>query len=354
LLPIGSSSSEGWCIYVAGQREEGESLGKVFLEKNERKGDLRFARLVAEFVTSIREARRLQAQQDEMNQFFSPTVVETLSRTIDIDEILDPREQDISVLFCDVRGFSRRAERERHALHDLLNRVSDALGVMTKVIVKYEGVIADFQGDAALAFWGWPQTLDDGPISACRAALEMLRQFRLANQDRSSPLAGFQVGIGIGHGRAIAGKIGSAEQSKVGVFGPVVNLASRLEGMTKQFRVPILMDETTADYVRHLLPAAVARTRRLGRVRPMGMDDSVMVSELLPPQAEDDSVLDELLKVHEIAVETFHKGHWTQAYDLLEETPVSNRAKEALAIYMAENDYSPPDDWDGVIELKSK
>ena len=108
-----------------------------------------------------------------------------------------------------------------------------------------------------------------------------------AGENLSDPRAGFQVCIGIAHGQAIAGKIGTNEQVKVGVFGPVVNMGARLEGMTRQLRVPILIDEVTANVVRQSMPPDKGRCRHLGRVRPYGMDVPLMVSELLPPEDGD-------------------------------------------------------------------
>lgn len=349
--PFGSEARPGcWCIYVAGRREPGLTT----ISEDGLKGDLRFTQLLAEFVASIREVRELQQEKNKINQFFSPAVVETMSNTSNIDSVLVPKEQNISVLFCDVRGFSRRAEKARYELLDLLNRVSDALGVMTEAIMRYEGVIADFQGDAALAFWGWPDQLEDGPISACRAALAMHSRFKNVNQEKGSSLQGFQVGIGIGYGRAVAGKIGTYVQCKIGVFGPVVNLASRLEGMTKQFRAPILVDEPTAEFVERHLPETEARVRRLGRVRPKGMETPLMVCELLPPEGEASDISNQLIAEHEKAVSNFITGNWSEAIDLFERTPAGNQAKELILIFMAQNNYTPPDDWDGIINLEHK
>jgi adenylate cyclase len=296
--------------------------------------------------------KRIQEQQGEMSHFFSPAVIESISSGIGTSRALIPKEQDISVLFCDVRGFSRVSEKSHRDLHELLDRISNALGLMTKVIMRFEGVVADFQGDSALAFWGWPKQLDSGPEAACRTALLIHREFQIAAQNEKGSLAGFQVGVD--HGNAIAGKIGSEEQCKVGVFGPVVNLTSRLKGMTKQFRVPILIDEATARFVRKHFPASEARVRKLGLVRPKGIETPLMVSELLPPEGEPDTISNDLLREHEQAVDDFMAGYWSDAFDTFDSMPVSNRAKEMLLLYMAHNNYEPPPDWDGVIELDEK
>ena len=179
------------------------------------------------------------------------------------------------MLFCDLRGFSRESERQAGDLLGLLQRVSKALGVMTHHIREQGGVVGDFQGDAAMGFWGWPLPQNDAVLRTCRAALAIRAEFEAT--------AGFQAGIGVATGRAVAGKIGTVDQVKVTVFGPVVNLASRLEGMTKILRAPILLDEATARIVRRQVPRDVARVRRLAIVRPYGLDTPLEVSELLPP-----------------------------------------------------------------------
>ncbi len=349
-MPFREESCRGWCLYVSGQKDVG--LGQTIGEE-QLKGDLRFAELISEFIGSIRQVRMLSRQQAGLSQFFSPPVLETL-RQVDGEKRLAPRESDIAVLFCDVRGFSKKSEQAQQNLSELLNRVSDALGVMTCGIIKYDGVIADFQGDAALGFWGWPTPKEDDRVSACRAALHIYQEFQNAVKDDQHSLAGFQVGIGVAHGRAIAGKIGTSEQIKVGAFGPTVNLGSRLEGMTKQLRAAVLVDESTASYAREHLPRSEGRLRKLGRFRPHGMTTEMEISQLLPPLEMDSSVSDEDIVTYESAWTTFAAGHWRDALDKLSELPVHDRVKDFLLLYIAQNNYEPPADWNGVIAMQSK
>ena len=169
-------------------------------------------------------------------------------------------------MFCDLRGFSRHSEQSAEDLLGLLNRVSQALGVTTHQIREQGGVLGDFHGDAAMGFWGWPLPQPDAAVRACLAALAIRAEFAETASRRDDPLADFRVGIGIATGRAVAGKIGTVDQVKVTVFGPVVNLASRLEGMTKILHAPILIDERTAIVVRNQLsPTAGAAATRGGR-----------------------------------------------------------------------------------------
>src|SRR6202012_5572414 len=107
--------------------------------------------------------------------------------------------------------------RSRGQLREFLARVSAALGVMTRSVLAEQGVIADFQGDAVLAFWGWPTPLADGPLAACRAALAIRESFATAAARSDHALSGFDVGIGIAHGSAIAGRLGTDQQIKIGV-----------------------------------------------------------------------------------------------------------------------------------------
>jgi len=260
----------------------------------------------------------------------------------------------ITVIFCDLRGFSRLTEISSVDLFPLLGRVSAALGMMTRSIVKYDGVIADFQGDAAMGFWGWPVAPDDGAIPACQAALAIHEGFRRARPNPEHPLSSFKVGIGLAHGHAIAGRIGSDEQAKVGVFGPFVNLGSRLEGMTKQFNVSILMDEATAGQARDGLRPDEGRCRRLGRFYPVGMKNSVEVSELLPPADLGSSLTSEQIAEFERAVDAIADGDWPHARTLFEQLPQADGPRAFYLDFLAGHNDTPPNDWNGIVTLTSK
>ena len=117
--------------------------------------------------------RSLVLQAGQMRQFFSPAVVEVLVENQIL--LIKSYEGIITVMFCAVCGFSRKVEQSRKRLDQLLERVSHALNAMTHSILRFEGVIADFQGDASLAFWGWPNPLQSDALSACRAAMSIWR-----------------------------------------------------------------------------------------------------------------------------------------------------------------------------------
>jgi adenylate cyclase len=315
--------------------------------------DVKFAELVAEILRSVLRLKDLERQTAGLKQFLAPPILAALGEAFDA-RLLEPRECDATVLFCDLRGFSAKAEQASGDLVGLLKRVSQALGVMTKEILAHNGVTGDFLGDAALGFWGWPLRSEQAPLDACRAALAIRKAFVDAASQPGHPLRDFRMGIGIAHGPAVAGKIGTPEQVKFTVFGPVVNLASRLEGMTKQLRVPILIDESTAEIARQHLPRSTGRTRKLARVLPYGSERPLTVSELLPSHEDLPELSDADLANYETAVAEFSSGNWDEAYRLLHRLPPEDRAPDFLNQLITSHNRVPPAGWDGVVKLPTK
>lgn len=350
--PVRGRACRGWAIYVAGSWST-EPAGPSGLAVAALQEDIKFTELVATTLSSLREVRLLERNQASLRPFFSPLVLEALAER-DPDEVLAPREAKVSVLFCDLRGFARHSEQAAGDLHGLLRRVSDALGVTTRHILQTGGVVGDFHGDAAMGFWGWPFEQPDAVARACRAALSIRAEFVAAARRPHHPLADFRLGIGLATGRAVAGKIGTVDQVKVTVFGPVVNLASRLEGMTKLLRAPILLDAATADAARELLPPGQARVRRVAVVRPYGCDTPLEVSELLPPQIELPELTDHDIAMYEAALTALQARDWQLAFQRLHQVTAEDRVKDFLTVFIAERNRTPPADWDGVIPLASK
>jgi adenylate cyclase len=346
-VPVPGNGQEGWCLYVAGS---GGRDGEAMPTHEHLLGNVRFAHVLAQFIGSIRHVKRLQDQKTQLSSYFSPNVVENL--TGNQNDVLAPTSREISVLFCDVHGFSRKSEECQDDLQQLLLCVKEALGVMTHGMLSQNGTIADFQGDAALGFWGWPVPLDDGASSACLAALAIQKEFNRAGRDNDL-LEDFSIGMGIAHGNAIAGQIGTRQQAKIGVFGPVVNQGSRLEGMTRQFGVSICIDENSGRCVRNLLTPDMARVRKLARVRPKGMETAIDVYELLSPYGADCPISDEHIERFEGALEMVTDGHWTDAIIALSLLPEEG-PKKFLVDQMKGFDNTPPADWDGVFSLTSK
>lgn len=352
-VPVPCDTCQGWALYVAGSLA---SLGKPVGNEEAAtvlQDDLKFTEVVATSLGNLRQVRFLQRRQSSLKQFFAPVVLQALGDR-STDEVLDPREAEVSVLFCDLRGFSRRSEEEADDLLGLLEGVSQALGVMTHHILDTGGVVGDFHGDAAMGFWGWPIANPDSPGQAARAALNIQQSFERVSANAADRLARFRCGIGIATGRAVAGRIGTVDQVKVSAFGPVVNLASRLEGMTKQLRAGILLDEPTANYVREHVDPSVARVRRLAHVRPAGVRAPLTVSQLLPPYGAECPLDDSHIAAYEAALDALRDGDWGDAFERLHEVPASDRAKDFLTVFIASHGRNPPPGWNGIIDLPTK
>lgn len=349
--PVLGEATRGWGLYVAGRfGRPGDRAAPG--DAGDLRDDLKFAEVAAATLRALQELRVLQRQRASLSQFFSPVVLDALDEG-DPDEALRPRETEVTVLFCDLRGFSRQSEKSAHDLLGLLDRVSKALGVTTHHILEQGGVVGDFQGDAVMGFWGWPLARADDVERACRAALAIRAELEQAARRENDPLAGFRLGIGLATGGAVAGKIGTVDQAKVTVFGPVVNLASRLEGMTKILRAPILLDRNTAERAGEHLSQQVGRCRRVAVVRPLGMDAAVEASELLPPESE--HVLKNAdLAEYEAALDSFQAGDWDEAFRRLHRVPAADRTKDFLTALIAQHHRAAPKNWNGVIELTSK
>ncbi|MCD4728670.1 MAG: adenylate/guanylate cyclase domain-containing protein [Pirellulales bacterium] len=195
--PVLGKSCRGWGLYVAGRFNVEQSDATPSSDPTDLREDVKFTELVAAMLSSLRQMRLLEHRQATLSQFFSPVVLDSLADE-DPEVVLAPRETEVSVIFCDLRGFSRESERQAGDLLGLLQRVSKALGVMTHHIREQGGVVGDFQGDAAMGFWGWPLPQKDAVLRTCRAALAVRAEFEAAT--------GFRTGIGVATGPAVAGR----------------------------------------------------------------------------------------------------------------------------------------------------
>ena len=298
-VPLRTEACHGWVIYITGKLPDTgmTGSGKPLDVSEQLHDDVKFAELVGTTMASLQQSRQLQRRQAAMRNFFAPVVMRALAGG-DTAKVLQPRETDLTVMFCDLRGFSRRSEQDSQNLLQLLSDVSDALGVMTKHILGYDGVIGDFHGDAAMGFWGWPLAQQQSILQAASAALAIQAEYHHSD-------LGFRCGIGLAHGRAVAGQIGTKDQVKVTAFGPVVNLSSRLESMSKRFGAEIILDEATRA---GLLASEQQqfKLRRLAKVRPAGFASPVEISELIGDAAiGTHQVSDALIADYEAALDLF-------------------------------------------------
>ncbi|MCC9607052.1 hypothetical protein LOC68_14775 [Blastopirellula sp. JC732] len=328
-VPIGSLPA---VLYVSGvsPRLIGQATEVATLQD-----DLKFTLLAAATYGNLLNARELQKRQASFSQFFSPSLQQLIQQD-DWEDLLKPRIADVTVLFCDLRGFSRRAELQRDRLLQLLAEVSDAIGMMTAAILGHGGVIGDFHGDAVMGFWGWPVAKEDDASAACRAAMQILEA---ADRDGR-----YRVGVGIASGGAVAGKIGSQDQVKVTTLGPPVNLAARLESLTKQFASPALVDEATAKAA----GCEDLRFERLLKVQPAGMEEATAVYAL--SSSDTPAKFSEL----EPALEAFDRGDWSASLEAFRRTGAGHPLRKLIEAYIAEVGPVPTEGWNGALPIERK
>ncbi len=266
---------------------------------------------------------RQRAQIKRMFQYYlDEKVVERLLEQPESPK-LEGEERELTVLFSDIRNFTSFSEKLLPAqLTALLN---DYLTEMSKIILKHEGVLDKFIGDAIMAFWGAPLDAPRHAELACAAALEMVDRLR-SLRERWEPVIGmpFNIGLGLNSGLAAVGNMGSVQRFNYTALGDNVNLASRLEGLNKFYRTNILISENTYQQVKDRF-----QVRRLDYVRVKGRQDAVMLYELLAPK-ETAGLLHSLTRSHGAYSKKF-----LQEYEDGMDFYLSGKVAEALAKFRA-------------------
>ncbi len=187
-----------------------------------------------------RDKRRIKAS---LGSYLSEKVMNEVLNNPDGVK-LGGTKKEITILFCDIRGFTRYCEkRDPEKVLQVLNEYLEA---MTEIILKYEGTLDKYIGDAIMAFWGAPQDQPDHAQRAVCAAVEMryaLSKFKSRQVEMDSEL--FECGIGVHTGEALVGNMGSSRHMNYTAIGATINLAARLEALTKQFNARIIISEAT-------------------------------------------------------------------------------------------------------------
>jgi len=211
---------------------------------------------------------------------------------------LGGERRHLSILFADIVGFTSRAERsEPEPLVALLNTY---MTVMTNVIFENGGVVDKLMGDGIMAFWGAPVHVQNPARDAVNCALQMLEQLKALAQ-RDDRFKDVNIGIGICTGEAVVGNFGGEGRFDYSVIGDTVNLASRLEGLTRQFKVHLLVNRDTFDDAG---PGFIAR--EIGMVRVKGKQQLVPVVEIAGH--EGDSVDPAYYRRFAQALDRLHQG----------------------------------------------
>jgi adenylate cyclase len=231
------------------------------------------ARGVAAGLARLDQERAALEARVRFEQFFTPQLARQLERNPDL---LQGRDAEVTLLFCDIRSFSRISERLGPAR--TVAWISETMAALSECVRSHEGVLVDYIGDELIAMWGAPEEQPDHAVLACRAALDMLARLPELNGRWQTELREpMSFGIGINTGVARVGNMGSPHKFKYGPLGNSVNLASRVQGATKYLKCLLLL--TGATQAR--LDASFV-SRRLARVRVVNIAEPVDLYELSP------------------------------------------------------------------------
>jgi len=189
------------------------------------------------------------------SQYLSPELVEQLAKSPE-RLTLGGEQRELTVLFSDIRGFTTIAELYKDDPQGLTALINRLFTPLTRNIVERHGTIDKYMGDAIMAFWNAPLTDPSHEVNACEAALAMLDSLHDLNEQRrresgdDQDILPLRIGIGLNTGLCVVGNFGSDLHFNYSVLGDTVNLASRLEGLTKQYGVPVIIGSKTAQAVR--------------------------------------------------------------------------------------------------------
>jgi len=299
------------------------------------------------YVTEEREKKKIK---NAFQYYLTPTVINEI--LTDPSKLkLGGEKKDLSVMFSDIRGFTSISEQmPPEALVALLN---EYLTAMTNKVFKYDGLLDKYIGDAIMAVFGAPIDQPDHALRACRTALEMMEE--LGNLQKKWAAEGkprIDIGIGINSGDMVVGNMGSDMRFDYTVMGDNVNLASRLEGLNKEYGTHIIISEYTYEKVKEEV-----LVRELDAVRVKGKKLPVKIFELLG-EKKDAPLHEDYVKTFEEGLSLYRARKFDEAMALFNRTLEIHSGDPPSLIYLKRceelKDNPPPEDWDGVFTMTRK
>jgi adenylate cyclase len=296
--------------------------------------------------------------------YLSPALVNELSRHPERLK-LGGETRDMTLMFCDVRGFTSISEGFKSNPQGLTRLINRLLTPLTKCILDREGTIDKYMGDCIMAFWNAPLDVENHAHHACdsalamRQALDVLNTERLAEAKRDNePFLPLNIGIGINCGDCLVGNMGSDQRFDYSVLGDAVNLASRLEGQSKNYGVDIVLGEEVAKRVENDFA-----TLELDLIAVKGKSEAVHIFALLGDgKLCQTDAFRNCVTLHKSMLAAYRQQQWQEAENLIAQCRQASRGIGALAgLYDMYADRiatfrtsPPPADWNGVFVATSK
>jgi adenylate cyclase len=204
------------------------------------------------FTSFVREQKQRRQIRSAFGQYLSPALIEQLAQSPE-KLVLGGEEREMTIMFSDVRGFTTISESYKNDPQGLTTLMNRFLTPLTNAILARKGTIDKYMGDAIMAFWNAPLDDKEHQLNACEAAVDMLERIDVLNKQREqeaqeggSRYIPINVGVGLNTGVCVVGNMGSDLRFDYSVLGDSVNLASRLEGQSKEYGFPIIVGSKTA------------------------------------------------------------------------------------------------------------
>jgi adenylate cyclase len=315
------------------------------------------------FVNYVREQLDRQRIRSAFGQYLSPTLVEQLAQNPE-KLVLGGEERTMTIMFSDVRGFTTISESFKDDPQGLTHLMNRLLTPTSNAIQARNGTIDKYMGDAIMAFWNAPLDDPDHEANACDAALDMLERLDGLNAERKreaeasgKPFILIKIGIGINTGRVTVGNMGSDMRFQYTVLGDAVNLASRIEGQTKSYGVPILIGARTAEAVKDKFAVVeIDFITVKGKTEPEVVY-TVVGRKAVAQSSDFESVRDSVQQM----LARYRARDWTGAIKAAEACRAANGAfhLEGVADLYEERIQAfeqnpPPPEWNGVFALQTK
>ncbi len=316
--------------------------------------------LVESLVSFLRTEAEKNRVRGAFGRYMSPALVEQLAAHPETLK-LGGEMKDMTLLFCDVRGFTSISELYKTDPEGLTQLINRFLTPTTDVILERRGTIDKYMGDCIMAFWNAPLDDEDHARHACLSALDMMTCVEVLNADLRTeadaggkPYVRIKIGIGLNSGECCVGNMGSEQRFDYSVLGDSVNLASRLEGQSKTYGVDIVIGENT--YARANDFAVI----ELDLIKVKGKDEAVRIYALLgEPGMRDDPTFKEFCERHAEMLVAYRGRRWREARTLAAACRQLNGGLSGLYDLFDERtsayEANPPaPDWDGVFVATTK
>lgn len=275
-----------------------------------------------------------------------------------VDELLQIKEKNASLLigkkqfcsifFSDIRDFTTISESLTP--EDLVTALNNYFTHMVKIIINNHGIVDKFIGDAIMGVYGAPISAGNDAANSVKACFEMIEALKLFNDEMTAKgKINFKIGMGISSGDVIAGNIGSEQKMDYTVIGDPVNLASRLEGLTKVYKVPVIISEFTYEKISDSYYA-----RELDLIRVKG---KLKPTAIYQPFDKLSSELEKMVDFYQKGLEQYKSRNWDKAIDFFSKAyEINSDGTSSMYIERCQHfkEEPPSDDWDGVYVFKTK